>query len=97
MSVYGGISEKCSRSWRGRRKAESKKDFGCLYHVHMMLAIAPKYTVSQVVGYVERRGISKGRVRSIRQGSMGRGSAISLVSIAESEAISFRLCVGMRR
>ncbi len=47
----GGIWGRCSGGWRSRRRVEEghlRPD-----HVHMMIAIPPKYAVPQVIGYIK--------------------------------------------
>jgi REP element-mobilizing transposase RayT len=57
-------------------------------HVHMVIAIAPKYAVAQAVD------TSRGGVRSIWRGCMGNGSAISWGNISGRVATSYRLWAG---
>src|SRR5207249_1645655 len=78
-----------------RRLAEQKEsriEEGHLMpdHVHMMIAIPPKYAVSQVIGYI------KGRGRFTWHGFMERGSGILWVSISGPEGTSCRRWGGMR-
>jgi len=54
----GGTWARCSANWRSRRKVGSKDrriEEGHLLpdHVHMMIAIPPKYAVSQVIGFIK--------------------------------------------
>ena len=75
------------------RQKESRVEEGHLMpdHVHMMLAIPPKYAVSQVVGYM--KGKSAIHLARVYGGASGTLS----VSISGPEAISFLRWVGMRR
>jgi REP element-mobilizing transposase RayT len=59
-------------------------------HVHMVVSIPPKYSVSQVVGYV------KGKVRSGLQGQRG-GGGIFWVRIFGHVAIVFQQLAWMKR
>ena len=60
-------------------------------HVHMMIAIPPKYAVSQVVGYI------KARARSVWRGFMRNVGAISSSSIFGRGDISYRPWGGTNR
>jgi REP element-mobilizing transposase RayT len=55
MAIYVVILVKCSRNWPRNAQKESRIEEGHLMpdHVHMMIAIPPKYAVSQVVGYIK--------------------------------------------
>ena len=53
MGNCGGTWVRCSVSWRSRRRAGSKKGHLLPDHVHMMIAIPPKYAVSQVIGFIK--------------------------------------------
>jgi REP element-mobilizing transposase RayT len=61
-----------------RQQKESRIEEGPLRpdRVHMMIAIPPKYGVSQVIG------LSRGRVRFTWRECMGRGRGISWASIS---------------
>jgi REP element-mobilizing transposase RayT len=48
-----GIWEKYFAGWRSRRRAGSKKEHLMSDHVHMMIAIPPKYALSQVIGFIK--------------------------------------------
>jgi putative transposase len=65
---------------------ESKVEEGHLMqdHVHMLISIPPKYSVSQVVGYI------KGRVRSIWRECTENASATLWGSTFGREDISYR-------
>ena len=60
-------------------------------HVHMMIAIPPKYAVSQVVGFI------KGKSAIHLAGSTGSANVISWGSISGRAGISFPRWVEMKR
>ena len=41
------------RGWQSRRRVEIEEGHLLPDHVHMMIAIPPKYAVSQVIGYIK--------------------------------------------
>ena len=49
----GGIWGRCSGSWRSKKRVEIEEGHLLPDHVHMMIAIPPKYAVSQVIGYIK--------------------------------------------
>ena len=51
----GGTWGKCWGSWPSKKRVGSKIEEGHLLpdHVHMMIAIPPKYAVSQVMGFIK--------------------------------------------
>jgi putative transposase len=58
MASCGVILGKCSINWPRRRRAGSRRVIWMPDHVHMMIAIPPKYAVSQVVGYIKAKRLS---------------------------------------
>src|SRR5713101_8405813 len=76
-TLYGTLRKHLGEVFRKlAAQKESRMEEGHLLsdHVHMMIAIPPKYAVSQVVGFI------KGRARFIWPGCMGNTSAISWAS-----------------
>jgi hypothetical protein len=54
MANCGDTLVKCFGSWPRRRKAGLRRRGHLMPdHVHLMLAIPPKYAISQVVGYIK--------------------------------------------
>jgi len=41
------------RQWAGQKESRIEEGHMMIDHVHMMIAIPPKYAVSQVVGYIK--------------------------------------------
>ena len=55
-TIYGGLRRDLGKIFRElAREKESKIEEGHLMqdHVHMLIAIPPKYSVSQVIGYIK--------------------------------------------
>ncbi len=59
-------------------------------HVHMTIAIPPKFAVSQVVGFIKGES-------AIWLGSLANGGVTSSAKAFGHGAISFRWSVGTRR
>ena len=49
----GGIWGKYSDGWPSKRRVQIEEGHLRPDHVHMMIAIPPKYAVSQVIGYIK--------------------------------------------
>ena len=93
-ALYGQLRQHLGEVFKKlAQQKESRIEEGHLMvdHVHMMIAIPPKYAVSQVVGS------SRARVRSIWLGSMESGAAISRGSTFGPGAISSRPSVETKR
>ena len=50
---YESTWEKCSESWPSRRNAGSRKGICCQTTCTSLIAVPPKYAVSQVVGFIK--------------------------------------------
>ena len=90
-TLYGQLRQYLGEVFRKLAlQKESRIEEGHLMpdHVHMMIAIPLKYSVSQVIGYIKR---------FIWRGCMGRSSGILSVSTSGPEATLSRRLVGMRR
>ena len=90
--LYGQLRKKLGRILRGLAKQkESEVMEGTLKanHVHMVLSIPPKYSVSQVVGYVKgKSAIWVARATGSRRNFVGqsfwaRGYCVSTVGLDE--------------
>ena len=93
-TLYGQLRQYLGEVFRKLAlQKESRIEEGHLMpdHVHMMIAIPPKYSVSQVIGYI------KGRVQYTWHECMGRSSGILSVSTSRSEGTLSRRLEGMRR
>src|ERR1017187_8874871 len=53
MGSCGSTWEKYSANWQCRRKVESKKGICCPMTCTLRIAIAPKYAVSQGIGFIK--------------------------------------------
>ena len=91
---YGTLRQYLGEVFRRlARQKESEIEEGHLMadHVHMMIAIPPKYAVAQVVGYI------KGKAPSTLPGTSGRDAGTSSGSTSGHEATSCPRWAGMRR
>jgi REP element-mobilizing transposase RayT len=92
--LYGELRRHLGEVFRRlAEQKESRIEEGHLLpdHVHMMIAIPPKYAVSQVVGS------SKGRVRSIWHGCMESERKTLWGRISGRAGTGYRLWAGTRR
>ena len=48
-----GTWGRCSATWRSRKRAGSRKGTCLPDNMHMMIAIPPKYAISQVIGFIK--------------------------------------------
>jgi len=90
MGSFDIISAMHSAIWRNKKKARSKGHL-MIDHAHMMIAIPPKYAVSQVVGYIKgKSAIHLARVYGERKRNFAgphfwaRGSFVSTVGRDEA-------------
>ena len=92
-ALYGELRRHLGEVFRGlATQKESRIEEGHLLvdHVHMLIAIPPKYAVSQVIGFL------KGKRPSISRGQTGSGSATSWGSISGRGGTSCRRSGGTR-
>jgi len=76
-TIFGAVKRELGPVFRALTEhKESRVEEGHLMidHVHMLLAIPPKYAVANVVGYI------KARARSMSRGRSASGNATSLGS-----------------
>ncbi len=53
MASSGGTWGTSYESWRKRKESRIEEGHLMADHVHMMISIPPKYSVSQVIGYIK--------------------------------------------
>jgi putative transposase len=99
--VYGGLRRyvgEISRRLGGQKESRIEEGHLLPYHVHMMIAISPKYAVSQVIGYIKgKSAIHLARVYGERkrdfvtQPFWARGFFVSTVG-RDEEAVREYIC-----
>ncbi len=92
-SIFGHLRHELGDVFRRlAEQKESRIEEGHLMpdHVHMMISIPPKYSVSQVIGYL------KGK-RSTLRGTTGSGATTLWVSTSGRVGISSRRWAGTKR
>jgi putative transposase len=93
-TLYGELRQHLGEVFRklaGQKESRIEEGHLLPDHVHMMIAIPPKYAVSQVIG------LSRGRARSTWRGCMGRGRGTSWASISGRAGTRCPGWGGMRR
>ena len=93
-TLYGQLRQHLGEVFRNlARQKECRIEEGHLMpdHVHMMISIPPKYSVSQVVGYI------KGKSAIHLAGRTGNGDAISSGNTSGPEGSMYPRSEGMSR
>ena len=91
MVIFGKNLVNLFRELANRRGCTILEGYLCREHVHMLLSISPKYSVSEIVGYLEGKSAIEiarrfGKVRKITGESFwARGYFVSTVGIGERE------------
>ena len=92
--LYGNLRQELVNLFRelaNRRGCTILEGHLCREHVHMLLSISPKYSVSEIVGYLEGKSAIEiarrfGKVRKITVESVwARGHFVSTVGMGERE------------